>query len=347
MRTIYFLFLAISLAPLYSLAQDEPSALSGIQYVEDQPELIFDVNDESLELAPFLPIPMQFSPPPPLRIEGSEIDYAYGAFQRGFYQTALQLATEEALQGDHAAQALLGELYQSGLAVPRDLVKAREWYEIASHNGNVQAMFQLGLFYSEGIGGLPKDLEQAYRYFKAASDAGNLVASLNLGLYYLVGDAIPRDLDKAINLIESVANKGFPDAQYILGVALFDGEFGLPNKKLGMSWLKKAAESDHVAAQVRYGINRYQGVGTDIDKQDGAQWLLKAANAGNPIAMNRVAKIYRIGEGLEFDVIEAAKWHIISQHWEGIPDIDLEQFVVSLSDEEREEANKRVDEWIF
>ena len=302
---------------------------------------------ESFQQSQLLPNPTQIPPPIPLNFEGEKQDFAYGAYQRGFYLTALQLATEDALNGDHAAQALLGVLYQNGAAVPRDLTKAREWFEIASNNGNPQATYQLGLFYSEGIGGLDKNPEQAYKYFKTASDAGNLSARLNLALLYLVGDTIPRDLDKAVELLESVAEMGIPDAQYILGVALFDGELGIPNKELGMVWLKKAAENHHVSAQVRYGINRYQGVGVEADQNDGAQWLLKAANAGNPVAMNRVAKIYRIGAGLKIDAIEAAKWHIISQHWEGIPDLDLEQFVISLTEEEREEANKRVEEWIF
>ena len=332
--------------PICVVAQEVPTLPLPTQFNAEIGQRTIDGQDSQLQTQ-LLPVPTQIPPPVPLGAEGENIDFAYGAYQRGFYLTALQLATQEALNGDHAAQALLGILYQNGAAVPRDLQKAREWYEIASNNGNPQATYQLGLFYSEGIGGLDKDPDQAYKYFTVASDAGNLSARLNLALLYLVGDAVPRDLDKAVELLESVAEMGLPDAQYILGVALFDGELGIPNKELGMFWLKKAAENHHVSAQVRYGINRYQGVGVEADQNDGAQWLLKAANAGNPVAMNRVAKIYRIGAGLNIDAIEAAKWHIISQHWEGIPDLDLEQFVISLTEEEREEANKRVEDWIF
>ena len=37
-------------------------------------------------------------------------DYAYGAFQRGFFLTAFSLALERAKKGDAPAQTLLGEL---------------------------------------------------------------------------------------------------------------------------------------------------------------------------------------------------------------------------------------------
>ena len=343
MKYIYISLIVIIFTPINSLAEEEQTKSTQIQLNSRTSQ---EVSSDSKSV-PLLPIPTQIPPPPPIKVEGEEIDYAYGAYQRGFFLTALQLATQEALNGDHAAQTLLGVIYQSGQVVPRDLKKAREWYEIASNNGNVQAAYRLGFFYLNGLGGLNHDFEQAHKYFTVAADAGDLTAQLNLGLLYLEGNEIPRNLEKAEKLFEAVANKNVADAQYTLGVALFDGELGLPDKKRGMDWLKKASENDHISAQVRYGINRYQGIGTEADKRDGAEWLLKAANAGNPVAMNRVAQIYRIGEGFDIDVIEAAKWHIISQQWEGIPDLQLETFVQSLSEEELEEANNRANKWLF
>ena len=353
MKIFSILLLTLLISSEYSLAQQEPSTLSGIQQIENQTELVNDNSNESLESVPLLPIPMQVPPPRPLRIEGTEVDYAYGAFQRGFHLTALKLATEEALDGNHAAQALLGEIYQSGQAVPRDLDKAREWYEIAAYNGNPQAAHRLGIFYLNGLGGLEQDSKQAYDYFTFASDQGDITAKLRLGLLYLAGEGVPRDYEKAEELIEFVALKNNPVAQYSLGAALFDGEFGVPDQERGMQWLKKAAENDYADAQEKYGINLYHGNGAVANKQKGAQWLLKAANSGNLVAMIEVAQIYRIGEGLDINAIEAAKWYIISNlHNVKIPNIDLKAtlelatFVESLSDEEQAEAKKRAREWI-
>src|SRR4051794_21216035 len=43
------------------------------------------------------------------------VDEAYGAFQRGFYLTALQLALPRAEKGDAKAQTLIAEIYARGL----------------------------------------------------------------------------------------------------------------------------------------------------------------------------------------------------------------------------------------
>ena len=48
---------------------------------------------------------------------GPRVDAAYGAFQRGFYLTALSLALPRAETGDKAAQTLIGEIYSKGLGV--------------------------------------------------------------------------------------------------------------------------------------------------------------------------------------------------------------------------------------
>src|SRR5690606_34097993 len=56
-------------------------------------------------------------------------DVAYGAYQRGYYLTAVRLATPLALEGDPAAQTLIAEIYSRGLGVKPDLATAVEWYE--------------------------------------------------------------------------------------------------------------------------------------------------------------------------------------------------------------------------
>src|SRR5580698_8945568 len=68
-----------------------------------------------------LPATTQAAPP----ADGPELDLAFGAFQRGYFLTAFQLATEHATdQGDAKSMTLLGELYANGLGVPRDDAKA-------------------------------------------------------------------------------------------------------------------------------------------------------------------------------------------------------------------------------
>ena len=57
------------------------------------------------------------------------VDLVYGAYQRGHYKTAFDLATKRAQEnGDPKAMTMLGELYANALGVKRDDTKAAEWY---------------------------------------------------------------------------------------------------------------------------------------------------------------------------------------------------------------------------
>ena len=52
----------------------------------------------------------------------------YGAYQRGMYKTAFDLATKRAQEnGDPKAMTMLGELYANALGVKRDDAKAVDW----------------------------------------------------------------------------------------------------------------------------------------------------------------------------------------------------------------------------
>ncbi|MFI4972856.1 MAG: sel1 repeat family protein, partial [Hyphomicrobiales bacterium] len=74
--------------------------------------------------APALAQPAKKKPPPAppaaTKFDTGNLDIAYGAFQRGYYLTALAEATKRAQQNDTAAMTLLGEIYAQGLGVGRD-----------------------------------------------------------------------------------------------------------------------------------------------------------------------------------------------------------------------------------
>ena len=90
------------------------------------------------------------------------LDVAYGAFQRGFYLTALNEATKRAQQNDPAAMTLLGELYAQGLGVGRDDSKAAQWYKMAAAKGDRDAIFALAMFSFQGRAG-PRNVDEAAR----------------------------------------------------------------------------------------------------------------------------------------------------------------------------------------
>ncbi|TGV80933.1 sel1 repeat family protein, partial [Mesorhizobium sp. M00.F.Ca.ET.158.01.1.1] len=84
-----------------------------------------------------LPQPATTAEPAPLpsvdsvnpdRFGAKPADAAYGAFQRGLYKTAYNLALVRAQNGDPAAQTLVAEILSRGLGVPLNSAEAAKWY---------------------------------------------------------------------------------------------------------------------------------------------------------------------------------------------------------------------------
>src|SRR5262249_27173500 len=57
------------------------------------------------------------------------------------------------------------------VSLPRDFMKARDWYKKAADQGNLEAQYNLGEMYRVGRG-IPQDIEQAYFWLTVASRAG-------------------------------------------------------------------------------------------------------------------------------------------------------------------------------
>src|SRR5690242_17106907 len=70
------------------------------------------------------PLPAATATPAP---DNPNVDLVYGAFQRGEYKTAFNLATQRAQAGDPKAMTMLGEIYANGFGTKRDYAKAVDW----------------------------------------------------------------------------------------------------------------------------------------------------------------------------------------------------------------------------
>ncbi|KPF96126.1 Sel1 repeat protein, partial [Rhodopseudomonas sp. AAP120] len=93
------------------------------------------------------------------------VDLVYGAYQRGFYKTAFDLAMKRAQElGDPKAMTMLGELYANALGTKRDYNKAVEWYRRAADLGDREAMFALAMARMAGRGGGPANREEAAKW---------------------------------------------------------------------------------------------------------------------------------------------------------------------------------------
>ena len=68
-----------------------------------------------------IPTPAPATTVAPAAPDDPNADLVYGAYQRGQYKTAFDLATKRAQEaGDPKAMTMLGELYANGMGVKRD-----------------------------------------------------------------------------------------------------------------------------------------------------------------------------------------------------------------------------------
>ena len=124
-----------------ALAQDN-------SFIDLRPKDVQFPDNMEFEDLPIGPVPSELEAPTDPQgvsneVFGPRVDEAYGAFQRGYYLTALKLALPRAKAGDHAAQTLIGEIYSNGFGVKRDEPLAASWYKKAADRGDREAIFAL------------------------------------------------------------------------------------------------------------------------------------------------------------------------------------------------------------
>jgi TPR repeat protein len=273
----------------------------------------------------------------------AKLDEAYGAFQRGYFLTALALALPRAERNDARAQTLIAELYVDGLGVPQNLAAASSWYALASKNGDPIATFQLALMYQEGKG-VPRNRQKAADLFTLAVEQGSVPAKYNLALLHIEGIYAEPNLIKAASLMKEAADAGIPEAQYDYGTMLIEGAGVAPNPTEGASWIMQAAEQGLVEAQVDYATMLYLGRTVARDRDAATIWYERAARAGNAVAQNRYAKLLAVGEGVGLDLEAAAMWRALARR-QGLNDPQLDKLLVSIGPEALARAEERARYW--
>ncbi|MEM0900477.1 MAG: tetratricopeptide repeat protein [Pseudomonadota bacterium] len=286
------------------------------------------------------PVEIEKAEPVPSRFGERPADEAYGAFQRGLYITAHNLALPRAEAGDAAAQTLLGEIYSRGLGKPFNPEEALFWYEKAAAQGVPEAQFRYGAALLGEAQREDDDTKRAEgrRLMQAAADAGNGQASFNLAQLIISERPGSSGQSDAFALYIEAARADVPDAQY--AVAQYYSQGVLPvttDLETAAFWLAKAANGGFSDAQLEYGQMLVSGLGVERDLELGYRWVLRSARSGNLLARAEVAKLLWGGIGTPPDTKSAAAWYISARR-QGLRDRVLEDFWLGLSEETQRTA---------
>jgi TPR repeat protein len=128
---------------------------------------------------------------------------------------AVVLWEKAAEHGSAEAENNLGQAYEAGDGVEKDLCKAVVWFRRAAERNHVTSQFNLGVMYELGRG-VPQDYAQAAHWYQKAAEQGYAPAQFNLATMYELGQGVARDLSQAASCYHEAAECGYEPAREAL-----------------------------------------------------------------------------------------------------------------------------------
>ncbi len=203
----------------------------------------------------------------------------------------------------------------------REFKKAVRYYHEAADLGDNKALFILGDWYEVGKG-VTKDLQQAKRFYKEAADKGYAAAQNNLGHMYYWGKGVLRDQREAKRYFLLAANQNHPDAFYNLGRLYQDKPFQKDCIDCVVYYYREAEKHGHAGAQNALSALYRDGHGVPENTKKATKLLKKAVRQGLPEAFRnlkqmaedgdvdaqkRLADLYRNGDGVSVNTKKATQ----------------------------------------
>lgn len=177
--------------------------------------------------------------------------------------------------------------------------------------GDVEAMLNLGLAYSVGMG-TPIDRVATVKWISLAAAKGNERAQYVCGQIFMRGQYLPKDSKEAVRWFRLSAAQGNADAELSLAEAYRQGEGVETNEQEYLRWLKRAADQGHPIAQGEYAMQIYDPEMADR-WEEAATWFRKAARQGNNEAMFNLGLLHLRGHGVPKDRIVSLAWLMVAE----------------------------------
>lgn len=218
--------------------------------------------------------------------------------------------------------------YETGLQAyqQQKYISARYHWNKSSSEGNFNAIYNLAVLLSKGLGG-ETDFKRAAALFEQAAETGLAVAQHNLALAYYTGNGVTQNFERAKKWWERAARQSYSESQFNLGALLWNGEGVNRNPEDAIKWFRQASTSGHLQAktflrsiskQVDVKIKepgleqipeKSSKLSSTIASANKAQqlkeynkafkfWLI-AANMGDAPAQLKVAQMYQQGVGVD------------------------------------------------
>lgn len=203
------------------------------------------------------------------------------AFDKQDYATAIKELKSLAKEGNPDALNMMGQMYENGWGIEKDVKKAKRFYRRGAslgHMGSVNSLRAL------------KDQEYKVELETVvpAAESGDAAAQNRLGVMSEFGYGMDRNPDLALQWYLKAADQGLVAAQHNIGRCYNFGTGVAQNFTEAERWYRKAAEQGHTDAMFFLGTLYSNNHGEQKDKDTNIlayAWMHNAAELGNLTAI--------------------------------------------------------------
>ena len=197
----------------------------------------------------------------------------------------------------------IGEAYNSGLGVEKNLEEAFKYYLAAAEKRHSVAANWIGWCYQNGLGVKPDD-SKALMWYNIGAELGNKNAQANAAFFYETGKGTAIDLNKAVDLYERSLSDNNNIGFALVNVAniFYGGKLGVPDYPKAYRYYNRAASTHGTSETIPYiiGYMLYHGQGVEKNDKESLRMLNRALRAGVRDAYYLAGVLYAAGAGSDF-----------------------------------------------
>lgn len=235
------------------------------------------------------------------QIRSIALSYYQGEGVLQDYEEAFHLFLHLLKLGDTSILGYLGYMYEYGLGVEENMMKAIEYYERGCVIQDQQCLYYLGLCYLNGKGYL-KNEKMALSCLKQCSFVD---AYMVLGFYYK-----EKGIEgEAFYYFKKAAYFYDREALYEVGYCYLDGIGTLRDIEQAKKYLSYASYFHHKEAIYRIGFMMINGLGYEKDITLGLDYIRKAAHMKCRDACFMLGKFYEYGMYVDKDIYQATHYY--------------------------------------
>ena len=180
----------------------------------------------------------------------------------------------------------MGMRYKNGDGVEQNAEKAIAYFKVAAQLGHMLAQMAVGSYYYA-----LNDCYEAIKWIGMAAELGNAEALFNMAIFYMEGMGCDQDMELCAKYMHRAARRRHPEAQFAYADLLSNGWGVEQDEKRAVKWFLDAAENGHVEAMYRLGEIYENGIGTAADANAAMKWYDAACNKGHRMAAQKLVML--------------------------------------------------------